>query len=102
MNNKAVKVGDVVAWDDVPNGALVLESDDFYSQRINDHGSIAALKGDVWRARDDISYTPWRWAGLPTNEVVTIIALGLTGNETADDLRALAEAFEREHPARDA
>jgi hypothetical protein len=29
----------------------------------------------------------------------TIIALNLTGNETADELRALAEAFEREHPA---
>ncbi len=28
-----------------------------------------------------------------------IVALNLPGNETADDLRSLAEAFEREHPA---
>lgn len=27
-----------------------------------------------------------------------IVALNLTGNETSDELRMLAEAFEREHP----
>jgi len=28
-----------------------------------------------------------------------VVATNLTGNETANELRALAEAFEREHPA---
>ena len=28
-----------------------------------------------------------------------VVSGALTGNETADELRALAEAFEREHPA---
>jgi hypothetical protein len=32
-------------------------------------------------------------------EPVTVVALNLTGNETADELRALAEKFDREHPS---
>lgn len=32
-------------------------------------------------------------------EYVTIVALNLTGSETADELRALAEKFDREHPS---
>ncbi len=62
-NERAVKVGDVVAWADVPDGALVRED------------------GPSW---------PWGFY----KERVTIVALGLTGQESADDLRRLAEMFE--------
>jgi len=105
MTDKAVKVGDVVAWDEVPDGALILEKDGFYSQRMNGRGRVAALKGYEWRAwGDDYEWRPdsWKWPHRDYECYVEIIALNLTGNETADDLRALAEAFEREHPTRDA
>jgi hypothetical protein len=89
----APKVGDVVAWADVPDGAMVrwlwdghgLEH--FYRR----HGHCVSRVGSydgVWcrAGRDDGAFDP--------RERVTIVALSLTGQETANDLRRLAEVFE--------
>ena len=103
MTTKTVRVGDVVTWDEVPSGAMILERDGFYSQRLGEHGLVIALKGHHWTAwNGERLVSPWRWPHRSYECSVTIVALNLTGNETADELRALAEQFDREHPTRDA
>lgn len=92
MQNE-VKVGDLVIWTDAPNGALVRQDSDFYL-RINDHG-WCVCNGYRWAAfacyADGAISQPWPWYGAGQ---VTIIALGITGSETAADLQRLAEIFE--------
>lgn len=84
-----VKVGDVVAWRDVPDGALVRQGR-FYYLRIKAKG-WCVYSADAWRAfarwLDGAESKPWAWHGAGD---VTIIALGLTGQETAAELQRLA------------
>lgn len=92
MTTKTVKVGDVVAWKHVPNMAMVKsEITGDTASRINGQCHYVA-------SGFALSPSPWDGSGFPSLRV-TIIALNLTGNETADELRALAEAFECDHPA---
>lgn len=94
-----VNVGDVVAWADVPSGALVRA----------DIGAFYVERG-AWRYRVHsacASFWAREIAGHPerarnTGEQVTIIALGLTGQETAADLQRLAELFETREALRKA
>jgi hypothetical protein len=101
MTDKAVKVGDVVAWDDMPTGAMVrlnVDSLFWFGVRLLGRGCwVGHVGSDVWRP----CYAAWSWHRRPITAVgdAVLVALGLTGNETADELRALAEAFERDHPA---
>ena len=99
MTDKAVKVGDVVAWANVPSMAMVSDYGDYVVRKGS--GGITVYS----RSRTDNGWSVerpiWAWPFF-AKRTVSIIALNLTGNETADELRALAEAFEREHPARDA
>lgn len=97
-----------MAWDEVPDGALALDKDGAYSNRQYDGGRVVGIAGlsTSWESRAEMLACdpegPWDWCDQPPiAQVVQIIALGLNGKETADDLRALAEAFEREHPTRD-
>lgn len=99
MTDKAVKVGDVVAWDDVPRGSMVewtwsYHPKQHYIKRNN--GSAILYDEGKWVDAKHLN------GDFKSSHLVTVLAIGLTGNETADDLRALAEAFEREHPTRDA
>jgi hypothetical protein len=79
-----IKIGDVVPWSDVPDGALV---------RTTRMGWLVTRQGDegmyVEASYDGL---PWPWGHY--RETATIVALGLTGQESADELRRLAEAFE--------
>ena len=100
------KVGDVVAWDEVPSGAMVkceyavgsgFAGDIDYAMRIGDEGYWPKIEEDDWQEFD----AQWGWVGVPKDICsIVIVALDLTGNETAEELRALALAFEREHPAK--
>lgn len=82
-----IKIGDVVAWDNVPNGALVRDEQGWYALRLRTrYGVHVDPKGGEWLCR-------WYRENI-THARATIVALGLTGQETADDLRRLAEAFE--------
>ncbi|HEY8376724.1 MAG TPA: hypothetical protein VIK91_09560 [Nannocystis sp.] len=95
-----VKVGDVVAWCDVPDGAMVRPNSDarVYSMRINGGGRYVCNPRGVWRGFMDFPGTPWGWDPRldedPKRTPALIVALGLTGEESADDLRRLAEIFE--------
>lgn len=95
MNDKTIKVGDVVPWVDVPDGALVRERMEeratIWCLRVGDLGAVVHVDGRGWRSFE----LGWEWDELadPTASV-TIVALGLTGQESADDLRRLAEVFE--------
>ena len=99
MTDKTVKVGDVVAWDEVPSGAMVAccfghkKWRYHYAMRIGVNGDWVGMR-DRWESWVD----RWTWKGVPggLSERPVIVGSGLTGNETADELRALAEAFERE------
>ena len=104
MTDKTVKVGDVVAWDEVPAMALVKPTaPDFAAhQHFFRYGKQGWFVGSSHSMYDRVPplgncWPKWdAWTGFPK---ARIVALNLTGNETADELRALAEAFEREHPA---
>jgi hypothetical protein len=90
----APKVGDVVAWADVPDGALVRDEQGWHAMRLRNRGVYVGQPGEEW-----LSANPWPddgrwWWDNGDLRTVTIVALGLTGNETAGGLRRLAEVFE--------
>ena len=103
MTTQHVQVGDVVAWDDVPLAAMVRwywdgQGNEHHVKKLSATGRVkTSLVGstppEVWRTAD------YDNGDFASDEPVTIIALDLTGRETADELRALAEEFERNHPA---
>lgn len=93
MTEKTVRVGDMVAWANVPDGAMVRwlwdgHGNEFYWRRHAHVASRVCSHDGVWckAGRDDGAFAP--------SETVTIVALGLTGRESAADLRRLAEVFE--------
>lgn len=96
MQNE-VRVGDAVAWAQVPNRSMVRWWwDGFgfeYHYRRHEHVTSRVGSHDgQWRrqGRDDGTFA--------SQERVVIIALDLTGQETAADLQRLAEVYEiREH-----
>jgi hypothetical protein len=112
-----VKTGDVVAWDKVPSGALVrgvwtgqmrqTTTAHFMAEmRTPNHpGASPSLFFHMvqWSAMSDWSldrvfHWSGSWAtGMPVSggsEFVTIVALGLTGQETAAELQRIAEVYE--------
>lgn len=98
MTDQAVvKVGDVVAWSALDNGTLVRwiwqhHGREYY---VKVRGGTSAVCNSVgeWVAAKHMN------GNFDPAEPVTVIAMDLTGNETADELRALAEKFDREHPS---
>ena len=107
MTDKAVKVGDVVAWDEVPAKSLVRSIAQGYLARLSYHYRTdvsgwyvgGGAEGRIYWMHIPPPGNLWpRWDEWDKKQNATIVALNLTGNETADELRALAEAFEREHP----
>jgi len=89
MSNKA-KVGDVVAWADVPDGALVREHDGIVSVRHFEIGGRSVFAPQsVWAFG-----VRWDWGTAVDQQPVTIIALNVPADATAEHLRELAERFE--------
>ncbi len=95
-----LEVGDTVAWAEVPDGAMVRvrvrDGDDYFAVRQHGRGAWVFGCDREWcegvRAKDvnQPLRRGWAWAdGEP--QMVTIIATGLTGTETAADLQRLAE-----------
>lgn len=74
MGESQIKVGDVVAWADVPIGSLVVDKDACFFNRQELHDPEG----------------PWTWCDMGSLDRCTIVALGLTGNESAAELFALA------------
>lgn len=85
----APRVGDVVGWADAPDGALVREQDGAMCARFGTRCLSALYRPDDWGYG-----AGGQWDLAATDLPVTIVALGLTGQESADDLRRLAEVFE--------
>lgn len=97
-----VKVGDVVPWQGVPEGALVAVGEPrrwFFFVRVGDHGhEVATRTGDewcFWRCGEHETPTwspqPWTaWAEEIPDDPALVCGLGLTGGESADDLHELA------------
>lgn len=98
MTEKTCKVGDVVAWDAVPNGiddgfgTLAKSPGGFYHLRVDGRGSCVGRTGGHWSAY----YGEWGWthAADSDEETVTIVALDVPADATAEHLRTLAERFE--------
>ena len=94
-----IKIGDTVAWADVPDGAMVRtatrQAGVVHALRIVGHGRFVSGTWG-WREWD----LRWEWsaeAEAPAwlkHPDPTIIALGLTGFEAAEDLQRLAEVFD--------
>jgi len=99
MTTKTVRVGDVVAWDEVPLNTMVRwywdgHGSEHHVKNLSATGRmktacVGSAPPEEWRTadRDSGQFDP--------TEPVTVIALNLTGNESADELRALAEEFDR-------
>lgn len=85
-----VKVGDVVAWDEVPDNSIAKE------MCITPRVYWCHIDSEVRPLRSNKPWGPWR--GCAPQLTMMVVATNLTGNETSDELRMLAEAFEREHP----
>ena len=90
-----MKIGDTVAWADVPSGALVRHDQILY-MRVGDAGwgvghSTRAL-GSFGRYCDGEEGEPWPWE--PEPQSVVILALGLTGSEAKETLSMLVRHFE--------
>lgn len=93
MTGKQSKIGDIVAWADVPSGAMVRwrwdgHGDEFYWKRHRFVASRVGTHDGRWRGPgdDNGSFAP--------HEPVTIIALDVPADATADQLRELVEVFE--------
>lgn len=96
-----MKPGDLTRWADVPDGAMVRsdppEGFVWHYVRLGDRGSCVGCgpRGHIgeWGSIDFDPRPEWEgWN--PPDHPVTIVALGLTGHESATDLRALAEAVD--------
>ena len=93
------KVGDMVKWEDVPDGALVRDVSTevvgwwHAARKVNGRGAWVGNDRNQWNAFDGRGL--WHWASQGhDSETVTIIALGLTGGEDEDVLRGLVASFE--------
>jgi hypothetical protein len=97
MTEKTHKVGDVVAWTIVDDGTMVLadmsEQGKFYAVKHHGRGEWVG-PNEGWTSFTGPWSWPWSPAPLSLRGEVTIIAMGLTGQETAADLQRLAEVFE--------
>lgn len=103
------QVDDIVEWADVPNGAMVRSDPKTgliwhevrYLRNGVSKGAVAGIHHregtgtcgvGKWYAcpprRDDPEWLEWPHSSGP----VTIVALGLTGSETAADMQRLAES----------
>jgi hypothetical protein len=94
-----IKIGDVVAWADVPDGALARRDVDdgsfFYLRRGEEGWCVGKMQDDGEHYFEALPANLWPWRFKAYEAApVTIVALGLTGQESAEDLRRLAEVFE--------
>lgn len=93
MTDNQIKVGDTVPWDKVPSASMVRwrwdgHGNEFYWKRHNFVASLVRTHDGRWRGPgdDNGSFAP--------DEPVTIIALDVPTDATAEQLRTLAEVFE--------
>lgn len=99
MSKKTYEIGDTIEWSDVPIGALVRRNRDdgglSYYLRCGVRGWCVGYSHPTAIAHWEPFQNGWVWNyGLDPDCEVTIIAMDLTGSESADDLRRLAEVFE--------
>lgn len=86
-----VKVGDWTTYDGVPLMALAEDSDgDCFVKSIE--GRTWVLDGKAWHAAS-AGAVGSHTSTLPSLRRCRIVALGLTGLETADDIRSIVERF---------
>lgn len=97
MTDKTVKVGNVVAWDEVPINTLIQWEWSGYGHEYH----VKCLSPTGREKTACVGNTRHQWSladkdsgNFDPQEPVVIVAPGLTGRETADELRALAERFE--------
>lgn len=93
MSANGIKVGDVVAWADVPPWSMWRHKCGTYEVRHDTTMHVLDRKG-----LHKLMATLWDAHAIEPS--VTIVALGLTGQETAAELRRLAEVFEVREAAR--
>lgn len=107
MTDRTYEVGDVVAWAEVPDGALVFDpGDDNWPEPA--HALRLAGRGRwVHEARVTdwtLELEDWPWqAGAEQGQGahgVTLVALNLRGDESAEELCRLAEQFEKRGESR--
>jgi hypothetical protein len=93
-----VKVGDVVAWDEVPSGAMVRDEEGDIAIRIENQGSW--VKGPVTGGRIYGWRPDFYWLEVDmSTEQFTVLATMLTGDESGGELCGMVMRYDREHPA---
>lgn len=84
-----MQIGGVYPSHEIPDGAMVRDEDGDFAVRSGDWGEWVKI-GSVWYDRDPTQSWKWRTSPRADNRQWTLIALGLTGKETADTLRTVA------------
>lgn len=107
MTDRTYEVGDVVAWAEVPDGALVFDPGDenwpepAHALRLAGRGRwVHEARVTDWTL--ELEDWPWQ-AGAEQGQGahgVTLVALNLRGDESADELCRLAEQFEKRSESR--
>jgi hypothetical protein len=100
MTEKTVKIGEVVVWAAVPNGALVRDQKGDFALKLRGWGHFVATPSDIegggWESWEEMGahHDAWGWDDFSENVSATIVALDLTGEENAAALQRLAEVFD--------
>lgn len=93
-----VRVGDVVAWLSVPSGALVralLEKRyTGHVLRVDARGQWVHTSGEEWCEFGVSSAWLWDPPPITVDDPVTVVALNVPADATAEHLRELAEVFD--------
>ena len=91
-----LEVGDVAAWDATPSWALVRDDRGEFAVKTHDWAFWVGLRsqGACGRKAQWYPATQGRWNPAQVRGRVTIIALNVPADATADGLRELAEVFE--------
>jgi hypothetical protein len=89
------KIGDRCKIEEMPSGVMLRDADGDHVVRVGDCGWLVKISSYPWEAFGaGFPEEAWLIGNAAGGSSMTIVALGLTGTETAAELEALAATFD--------